>query len=52
MNRREFGATLATVGMPNPKGPPSSLVQLRSAVWTGDTRDTRPTAEVINFIRN
>ncbi len=23
------------------KGPPSFLVQLRSAVWTGDTRDTR-----------
>ena len=27
---------------PNPKGPPSSPVQLRVAVWTGDTRDTRP----------
>ena len=24
------------------KGPPSSLVQLRTAVWTGDARDTRP----------
>jgi hypothetical protein len=24
------------------KGIPSSLVQLRSAVWTGDTRDTNP----------
>jgi len=23
---------------PNPKGPPSSPVQLRSAVWTGDAR--------------
>ncbi len=32
--------------MPNPKGPPSSLVQLRSAVWTGDTRDTRPYATI------
>jgi hypothetical protein len=28
--------------LPNPKGPPSSLVQLRIAVWTGVTRDTRP----------
>src|SRR5262245_13545527 len=26
----------------NPKGPPSSPVQLRMAVWTGDARDTRP----------
>jgi hypothetical protein len=25
---------------------PSSRVQLRSAVWTGDTRDTRPKADV------
>jgi hypothetical protein len=25
-----------------PKGPPSSLVQLRIAVWTGDARDTMP----------
>ena len=25
-----------------PKGQPSSLVQLRTAVWTGVTRDTRP----------
>jgi len=24
------------------KGPPSSLVQLRNAVWTGVTRDTKP----------
>jgi hypothetical protein len=28
--------------LPTSKGLPSSLVQLRSAVWTGDTRDTRP----------
>src|SRR6202521_6491501 len=28
------------------KGHPSSLVQLRIAVWTGVTRDTRPRAEV------
>ena len=33
--------------MPTSKGPPSSPVQLRIAVWTGDTRDTRPEA-VIN----
>src|ERR1019366_4562501 len=26
------------------KGPPSSLVQLRTAVWTGDARDTRRVA--------
>ena len=32
--------------MPNSKGPPSSLVQLRSAVWTGDTRDTTPAADM------
>ena len=25
---------------------PSSLVQLRSAVWTGDTRDTRPDSDI------
>src|SRR5436309_8912348 len=31
---------------PNPKGPPSSLVQLRTAVWTGDARDTRPIPEL------
>jgi hypothetical protein len=30
--------------LPTSKGPPSSLVQLRIAVWTGDTRDTRPCA--------
>jgi hypothetical protein len=32
--------------LPNSKGPPSSLVQLRSAVWTGDTRDTTPAADI------
>src|SRR5271156_2632583 len=31
---------------PNPKGLPSSLVQLRIAVWTGDTRDTMPGADL------
>jgi hypothetical protein len=35
-------ATVAAIGSPNPKGLPSSLVQLRTAVWTGVTRDTRP----------
>src|SRR6202011_4181572 len=25
---------------------PSSLVQLRNAVWTGDTRDTMPVADI------
>ena len=29
-----------------PKGLPSSLVQLRVAVWTGDTRDTRPVGDM------
>jgi hypothetical protein len=33
-------------GTPNPKGPPSSPVQLRSAVWTGVTRDTGHTFPV------
>jgi hypothetical protein len=32
--------------LPTSKDVPSSLVQLRNAVWTGDTRDTRPVAEV------
>jgi hypothetical protein len=27
--------------LPNPKGLPSSLVQLRATVWTGVTRVTR-----------
>ena len=30
---------------------PSSLVQLRSAVWTGVTRDTRPTADVAHLTK-
>src|SRR5215813_5278305 len=29
-----------------PKGPPSSLAQLRAVVWTNCTRDTRPEGEV------
>jgi hypothetical protein len=33
------------------KGPLSSLVQLRIAVWTGDARDTRPTADLGRFGR-
>jgi hypothetical protein len=32
--------------LPTSKDLPSSLVQLRIAVWTGDTRDTRPKADV------
>jgi len=32
--------------LPIPKGLPSSLVQLRTAVWTGVTRDTMPLADV------
>ncbi len=33
-------------GNGNPKGPPSSFVQLRSAVLTGDARDTRPISDI------
>src|SRR5450759_3983266 len=32
--------------LPTSKGPPSSLVQLHTAVWTGDTRDTRPKCDI------
>jgi len=32
--------------LPTSKGLPSSLVQLRIAVWTGDARDTRPTSDL------
>jgi hypothetical protein len=32
--------------LPNSKGLPSSLVQLRIAVWTGVTRDTRPKPDI------
>ena len=32
--------------LPTSKGPPSSPVQLRSAAWTGNSRDTRPTAVI------
>ncbi len=36
-----------------PEGPPpSSLVQLRSAVWTGDARDTRPKLEMVMIFTN
>jgi hypothetical protein len=31
--------------LPTSKDLPSSLVQLRIAVWTGVTRDTRPTPD-------
>jgi NCS1 family nucleobase:cation symporter-1 len=36
----------AVVALAASKGPPSSLVQLRNAVWTGDTRDTRPISDI------
>jgi hypothetical protein len=32
--------------LPNSKDLPSSLVQLRIAVWTGVTRDTRPEPDI------
>jgi phosphoglycerate dehydrogenase-like enzyme len=33
--------------LPTSKGPPSSLVELRTAVWTGVTRDTMPLPNVL-----
>ena len=43
--------TAACAGLDQPliadlEGLPSSLVQLRSAVWTGDTRDTKPISDI------
>jgi len=35
-----------STGLPDSKGPPSSLVQLRIAVRSGGARDTRPVADV------
>src|ERR1700758_126313 len=32
--------------LPTSEGPPPSLVQLRCAVWTGVTRDTRPNSDI------
>jgi len=32
--------------LPTSKGLPSSLIQLRAAVWTGDARDTRPNSDI------
>src|SRR5260370_15756082 len=37
-----WAASQVRVSLEMCAGPPSSLVQLRIAVWTGDTRDTRP----------
>src|SRR6202022_3208764 len=56
----DFSATFTTIAfdnsslrwleistrLPTSKDLPSSLVQLRSAVWTGDTRDTRPISDI------
>jgi hypothetical protein len=39
-------------GLPASKGPPSSLVQLRTAVWTDDARDTRPISDIGCALRN
>jgi hypothetical protein len=41
LRRLEIGTSL-----PNPKGPPSSLVQLRTAVWMGDADGTRPSPDL------
>src|SRR5258706_9962621 len=40
------GGLRSTPELPTSKGPPSSLVQLRIAVWTCDTRDTRPISDI------
>src|ERR1700730_15613806 len=59
-SRSDFSATFTTIAfddsslrwldntadLPTSKGLPSSLVQLRSAVWTGVTRDTMPQADI------
>src|SRR6266852_6368398 len=56
----DFSATFTTIAfddsslrwleistrLPTSKDLPSSLVQLRTAVWTGATRDTRPISDV------
>src|ERR1035437_7492840 len=39
-------------GLPASKGPPSSLVQLRTAVWTDDARDTRPICDIELALRS
>jgi hypothetical protein len=41
--------SLRSTGITPLKDLPSSLVQLRSAVWTGDTRDTRPDSDIASF---
>ncbi len=33
-----------------PKGPPPSLVQLRTTVWTGDARDTMPFSPIVLYL--
>jgi hypothetical protein len=38
--------------LPTSKGPPSSLVQLRTAVWTGDARDTKPDSDISRHPNN
>jgi hypothetical protein len=43
---RDLASRIHVRNAPTPKGPPSSLVQLRITVWTGDARDTRPMADV------
>jgi putative ABC transport system substrate-binding protein len=42
----EVGGLMSYGILPTSKDLPSSLVQLRIAVWTGDTRDTRPTTVI------
>jgi hypothetical protein len=46
LRARADGEAFRTDTGPNPKGLPSSLIQLRSAVWTGVTRDTRPAPDI------
>ena len=49
---KRFDFELEVGPLPTSKGPPSSLVQLRTAVWTGVTRDTMPQAESMHRSKN
>ncbi len=44
------GGLRSATPSPNPEGLPPSTVQLRSAVWTGDARDTRPRMTIPVFL--
>jgi hypothetical protein len=42
----EAGEVIVRKALRQGRGPPSSLLQLRSAAWTGDPGDTQPNAEI------